>query len=429
MTKISTLKANLSAVFALYIALAINSVKYYNILYIINAVSQTGVQHLVCNRRMLMKRAFAAVLDYVRGTDKFLWLICALLSGTGITLLYSICHNGLVPSYKIFYVQIAATVLGIALACVISKIDYHTIAALWKIFVPISIILVLLTFTPLGVVREGSDDRAWIDLGITYFQPSEVLKIAFVFTLAMHISRLGKDINRIRNLILVCVHGAIPVMLIMIQGDYGSALIFLGIFVFMLFAGGLSWKYIAAGFGTLAVLGTVFYAFFLPEYHKNRIRIAFNPELDAMNMGFQQVQGKIGLGSGGILGKGLFTNDIMDTIPEVYNDFIFSYVGQTLGLVGCVAVTFLLVLLCVKILMTGKASNDSLGMLICVGIFSMFIIQSVINIGMVLCVMPVIGVTLPFVSYGGTSVVTMYVSIGIVMSVYMNGIRKTDFNY
>ncbi len=376
-----------------------------------------------------MKKAFGAVLEYIKSTDKLLWFFCVLLSGTGITLLYSICCNELVSSYKIFYVQIAATFLGIILAVLLSKIDYHTIAAMWKIFVPVSVVLVLLTFTPLGVLREGSDDRAWLDLGITYFQPSEVLKLAFIFTLAMHISRLGKDLNRIRNLALVCAHGAVPVLLIMLQGDYGSALIFLGIFVFMLFVGGLSWKYIVIGFGSLGVLGTVFYVFFLSEYHKNRIRIAFNPELDAMDTGFQQVQGKIGLGSGGILGKGLFSTDIMDTIPEVYNDFIFSYVGQTLGLVGCLAVTFLLVLLCVKILMTGKKSNDSLGTLICVGVFSMFIIQSVINIGMVLCVMPVIGVTLPFVSYGGTSVVTMYISIGIVMSVYMNGIRKTAFDY
>lgn len=376
-----------------------------------------------------MKRAFSAVCDYFKSTDKLLWLYCMLLSCTGIVLLYSICSNGFVASYKIFYVQIAATLLGVAAAVIISKIDYHTIAALWKIFVPLSILLVLLTFTPLGIMRAGSDDRAWLNLGIIDFQPSEVLKLAFVFTLAMHISRLGENINKIKNLLLVCAHGAVPVLLIMAQGDFGTAIIFVGVFVFMLFAGGLSWKYIAAGFGSIAALMTVFYMFFLPEYHKTRIRIAFNPELDAMGVGFQQVQGKIGLGSGGILGKGLFNHNLMDTIPEVYNDFIFSYVGQTLGLVGCVSVALLLVLLCVKILLTGKSSNDMLGSLICVGIFTMFVVQAVINIGMVLCVMPVIGVTLPFVSYGGTSVVTMYVSIGIVMSVYMNGTKKTKFAY
>lgn len=376
-----------------------------------------------------MKTVFGAIWDYIKNTDKLLWFYCFLLSGAGIVLLFSICANQLVTGYRIFYIQIVASFLGIIVAIIISKIDYHTIMALWKIFVPLSLILVFLTFTPLGILREGSDDRAWISLGIIDLQPSELLKIAFIFTLAMHISKLGDSMNNIKNILLLCVHGAVPILLIMAQGDLGSAMVFVAIFIFMLFAGGLSWRYILSGLGIIAVILPVYYIFFLPEYHKDRFRIVINPDLDPMGAGYQQVQGKIGLGSGGLLGKGLFNHNLMDTIPEQYNDFIFSYIGQTLGFVGCVLITFVIVLLCVKILMISRASNDTLGMLICVGIFTIFIVQAFINIGMVLCVMPVIGVTLPLISYGGTSVVTMYVSLGIVMSVYMNGTKKTTFDY
>lgn len=376
-----------------------------------------------------MKTAFGAIWDYIKRTDKLLWLYAFLLSGIGIVMIFSICASGFVSGFKILYVQTGATVLGVIVAIVVSKIDYHMIANMWKIFVPISLLLVLLTFTPLGIMREGSDDRAWLSLGFIDFQPSEVLKLAFVFTLAMHISQLGDDINRIRNLLLLCAHAALPILLIVAQGDLGSAIVFVMVFIFMMFAGGLEWKYIAIGLGVV-VLGILFvYYFILSQAHKGRLALALNPELDPMGLGYQQVQGKIALGSGGLLGKGILSHNLMDTVPEIYNDFIYAHIGQTMGFVGCVGVAFVILLFCIKILVVGKSVTDNLGMLVCVGVFTIMIIQSVINIGMVLCVMPVIGVTLPLVSYGGTSVVMTYVSIGIVLSVHINGVKKPAFDY
>lgn len=375
-----------------------------------------------------MKRVLYAVAEYIKQTDKLLWLCCIAASAVSVTMIYSVCFNGFVSSFRLFYIQFAAVLIGIAVAVVLSKIDYHSIAACYKIFTPATLLLVLLTFTPLGIQREGTDDKAWLSLGIVDLQPSELLKIAFVFTFAMHLSKVKDNINDIRNVIMLCLHGAVPSILIVLQGDYGSAIIFVCIFVFMLFAAGISWKYVAVGFGCAAVLLPLFYFFVLEQHHRDRILLAFNPELDAQGGGFQQVQGKTALGSGMLLGRGIFNDNLME-VPEMYNDFIFSYIGQTLGFVGCVAVAAVLLCLCIKILMTARAANDDLGKYICVGIFTIFLIQSVINIGMVLCVMPVIGITLPLISSGGTSVVTMYAAIGIVLSVYMNGTKKTAFDY
>ena len=225
---------------------------------------------------------------------------------------------------------------------------------------------------------------------------------------------------------LLCLHGALPTGLIMLQGDFGSALVFLFIFIVMIFTAGLSWKYILSGIAAAAAAAPLIWFFILPDYLQNRIKIAFHPELDPQGIGYHQMRGRLALGSGQIFGKGLFSDNLIWP-PEVYNDFIFSYIGQTLGFIGCIAVALLLCVLCVKILLVSRMSRDPLGCYLCAGIFAIFIFQTVVNIGMVLCLLPVIGVTLPFISAGGTSVVTSYLAIGIVLSVYRQNKKKYMF--
>ena len=217
--------------------------------------------------------------------------------------------------------------------------------------------------------------------------------------------------------------------MIALQGDFGSALVFLFIFVVMIFTAGLSWKYILGGVGLVAASAPLIWNFVLSgdrQYLQERIKIAFHPELDPLGAGYQQMKGRTALGSGQIFGKGLFAEDLIFP-SEGYNDFIFSYVGQVLGFVGCIAVVLLLSLICVKILLVSRASKDPLGCYLCAGIFAIFIFQMTVNIGMVLCLLPVIGVTLPFISSGGTSVVTSYLAIGIVLSVYRQNKQKHMF--
>ncbi|MEG1027867.1 MAG: FtsW/RodA/SpoVE family cell cycle protein, partial [Oscillospiraceae bacterium] len=171
----------------------------------------------------------------------------------------------------------------------------------------------------------------------------------------------------------------------------------------------------------------IFWHYGMPDHLKRRIAIEFNPEMDKANAGMQQYSGKVALGAGQLDGRGLFNEDLY-YVPKAYNDFIFSYIGQALGFIGAITALLIITFLCVRLLVTAKHSNNLLGTYICVGIFAMFFTQTFINIGMVLCVMPVIGVTLPFFSHGGTSIVTCFCAIGLAMSVRRTSKKESMFD-
>ncbi len=363
-----------------------------------------------------MKGIFTIIGKFLKRLDKVLLLVCLCASTISCVCLYSFYKTGIIPSKKMLFIQIVAIIIGLVAACVISQIDYETMAKLWKVHAPIAIGLVLLTFV-IGITPEGTDDKAWLNLGITTFQPSELLKLSFIFTFALHLSKVGENINTPKDFLLLCLHGAIPTGLIMLQGDFGSALVFLAIFVVMMFTGGLSAKLIGVGLVGCVISVPIIWNYVLPDYLQNRFLVALNPALESKGIGHQQYAGQVALGSGQLYGRGLFY-DNLHKVPEAYNDFIFSYIGQTMGFVGAVITLLIIAFLCVKILLTAKMSKDKLGVYICVGVFAIFLFQSIVNIGMVLCVLPVIGITLPFFSSGGTSVVVSYMAIGMVMSVY-----------
>ena len=230
-------------------------------------------------------------------------------------------------------------------------------------------------------------------------------------------------VNQPEVLVPVLCHMALPTVLIMLQGDDGSALIFLCIGCGMLFAAGIGWKYIlAAGGAAVAALPVIWYGF-LDEDKRMRFITLFNPELDPSGGGYQQRYGRIALGSGKLWGKGIFSGN-HQYVPEMYNDFIFSFIGEALGFLGCLAVLGLLAALCLRILRVGNRAKDSLGRYICVGVFTMIASQTVVNVGMCLSVLPVIGVTLPLFSGGGTSVVATYLGVGLAVSVAMHNSKK-----
>ncbi len=373
-----------------------------------------------------MKLSRAKTTAYRNRIDRSLLALCIVTSLLGLVYLYSIYKNGELGSIRSVITQLVAVVLGIAGALVLSRVDYHTVSDLWKIHFPVTIGLVLLTFTPLGIAREGADDRAWLGFGSFTIQPSELLKLSFIFTFATHLSRLKErgDLNRPKNILLLLCHAAIPIGLIMLQGDFGTALVFVGIFLVMLFSAGISWKYIVGGL-IVAVPAALFTWFvLLQDLHRNRILVAFQPELDPLGTGYQQMQGRLALASGSWLGKGLFPEEQLIYVPEVYNDFIFSYIGQTTGFIGCLVVIGLLGAILLKTLQIARNAKDTLGCYLCTGVFAALLVQVVINIGMVLCVMPVIGITLPLLSYGGTSVIMVYLCIGVVLNVSMRVVRK-----
>lgn len=345
--------------------------------------------------------------------------LCAVIS---TLLLFSIVRSGISESEGIgdsyWRTQLFSMCAGIIAAVVISLIDYRKLVKIWFIFAPASIFLVLLTFTSLGYQRAGADDQAWLQIGSFNFQPSEVLKLAFILTFGYHLSRDEEEMNKPLHMLLLVIHGAVPIGLVGLQGDYGTAIVFAVIFTFMICTAKISWKYLIAAPIALgaAIAGMWFFA--LSDFHKKRILVLFSPGSDS-DIEYQQDLGLAALKSGGIFGKGLFkSSDEYIYVPEIHNDFIFTYAGQVFGFIGSMGLLIILAYICLKILADSRVACDRLGTFICMGAFGLMLSHCILNVGMVLKTAPVIGIPLPFLSAGGTAMVSMYAIIGLVLSTY-----------
>ncbi len=355
---------------------------------------------------------------YVRRMDKVLLLLCLAALTFGCVILYSEVQAEFITMNK-WKMQVICAGIGIAALLVLSAISYRFLSRVWFLHLPVTLGLVLLTFSSLPIVYkpDNTDDAAWLRYGSLSLQPSELLKVSFILTFALHLSKVRDEINKPSHILLLCLHGAFPCLLIFKQGDMGSALVFFFIFLCMFFTAGVSWKYVLLGMGVAGVAApVVWFSGLIPDYLKNRFLVLGDLENAALKEAYQQLQGRQILGSGQIFGKGLFSDDFV-YVFAIENDMILAHVGQALGFVGCAAVILLLLAICVKILLIARASRDPLGCYICTGVFAMLLFQFAINVGMVLCVLPVIGITLPLFSQGGTSVVTTCLSVGLCMSV------------
>ncbi|MBE6864918.1 MAG: hypothetical protein E7495_10240 [Ruminococcus flavefaciens] len=354
--------------------------------------------------------------------------ICAVIS---TLLIFSIAESGLSEGEGVdssyWKTQLVSMVIGLFAAVIISLIDYRKLVKLWFIFVPISLFLVALTFTSLGYQRNGADDQAWINIGPVNLQPSEILKLAFILTFSYHLSRDEEDMNKPLHMLLLLLHAAIPIGIVGKQGDFGTAIIFVAIFMFMICSAKISWKYLVAAPFVIAAGAAAMWFLALSEFHKKRITILFNPGSDPEHMEYQQDLGLAALKSGKIFGKGLFKNvDEYVYVPEIHNDFIFTYVGQVFGYLGSLGIIIILAYICLKIFADSRITRDRLGRFICMGAFGLILSHCIMNIGMVLKVAPVIGVPLPFMSAGGTAMISMYAIIGLVLSTYSH--RAVTYN-
>ena len=373
----------------------------------------------------MAKQVIKYVLAYLKRLDKSLMLLTLVLCGLGTLLLYSLSVNSETPSITNAAVdsgtvrtQLMAICVGLGASLVLAGLDYRWFAKLWYIYIPLTVGLTLLTFTGLGASGlAGADDRAWIDLGFMTIQPAEFMKLAVILSLSYHCYKTREFFNNPLNILLVCIHGGIPALLVMLQGDDGTAIVFVTIFIAIVIAAGLSWKYILGAAVISPIAFLLMWNFYLQPVHKNRILSIINPERYAnSDLLYQTNHSIIAIGSGQLTGKGLFGGDY-SYVPLCHNDFIFSYAGQTLGFIGCVGIVVLLALLCMRILFDGIRSSDELGRFICVGVFAYLITHCVLNIGMTVGVTPVIGIPLPFFSAGGSAILTATVSIGLVLSV------------
>ncbi len=376
-----------------------------------------------------MKKLREMIKKYFAAVDKWLLFFCISISTIGILCQYSLVNSNqaaiLDIGNRVALVQVLASVMGISAAIILSNFDYHFMAKLWKLYMPVSVFLVILTFFIGMQVDESIDDKAWLRLpfGLT-FQPSELLKICFILSFAYHLSRVREEINKPLNLVLLCMHGAFPVILIHFQGDDGTALIFGFIFLTMLFAAGLSWKYIVAAIPVVAAAIPVVWQYFLTDDQRTRfLAVYFTEYADPLGADYQQRLSRISIGLGQLQGEGLFQEDYW-YVPKMHNDFVFSFICQALGFVGALVVLSLLFGICFRAIYDAKIALDPLGAYICYGVFAMFFFQCIINIGMCISVLPVIGITLPLLSAGGTSIAITYLGIGLLLSVHVHRRRN-----
>lgn len=369
----------------------------------------------------VLKKIFHAIGDYFVNTDKLLWFLVICCSVYSAFLLSSVERAG----GSFVKTQIIAAVIGCLIAIIISVIDYEYIARYWWAMVIISFILFLAVFF-FGMTVTGTDDTAWIRLpgGLT-FQPSELVKIFFIITFAKHIDALkAKDkLKTFLGVLSLLAHVAIPVLIIHMQGDDGSALIFFFIMLVMMVVAGVQARYFIVLGSTLAVGLPLLWNFFLNDEHRNRILALFDLDSNALTTyGYQQYQSKVSIASGELTGYGLGQGyrTGVGFVPEQENDFIFSVAGEELGFIGTTFILLLLLLIIAKVFFIGIDARDNLGSLLAFGMFGLLASQTIINIGMVLGLLPVIGITLPFFSAGGTSSMCLYFGIGLVQSVYMH---------
>jgi rod shape determining protein RodA len=298
------------------------------------------------------------------------------------------------------------------------------IIRLWPL-VAVFCILIMCSLFIWGVAPNARQDaRSWLDLKVFYFQPSELVKIGFIITFAVHLDAVKDHVSKFTTVLLLGIHALIPIGLVMATGDDGSALVFMLIFLGMMFAAGVHWGYFVAGFAAVVVAFPAIWAlgdkFILNQDQKNRFLAILYPDLYAKSEAFQQNRGIGAIGSGQLFGQGLFNGNYTQSaaVPESENDFVFTVAAEEFGFIGAIAVLVLLAAIILRIVINGKRANDNASYLMCMGMASMLAAQLIINIGMVLRWLPVIGITLPFFSAGGSSNLCVYIGIGLMMSIY-----------
>lgn len=376
-----------------------------------------------------MKLIFRRVADYIRECDKLLYALCL------VTTLYG-CVAVLSTTYFVnesasdFFMQLLSLGIGIIAVIVISNFNYKNFIKLWPIFALVGLTLVVLTFF-YGYAPGNTDDKAWLMLpGGISFQPAELLKVCFIITFSYHCLKIGDNVKKFIHTCFLAIHGSIPILLIHFQGDDGTALVFACMVIGMMFAAGVKLRYFIIALSAAAVALPFIYFFVMNDDQKARIGALFlGTETDYLGTMYQQWRGRVAMANGGWFGQGMFKGTLVQSgsIPEGYNDFIFTSIGEEFGYIGCITVLILIAAICIRIMRIGFLANNKAGLVICVGTFTMLFAQTVINIGMCLWLLPVIGVTLPFFSAGGTSLLCTYLGIGVVMSVYIH--KDSDTAY
>ena len=360
-----------------------------------------------------------------RNFDVVLFILALALAAYGLVVIYSATHvMDLADPY--YYVKRQAVWLGGGVAGVfaITVIDYMNFSA-WARYIYAASLALLAGVLVMG---QGADVRRWISLGFADIQPSEYAKLALIIVLARVLAeredRLGISFW---SMAPTLIYTALPMGLVFLQPDLGTAMVFIAILFGLVYTSGVNRRYIlgiiAAGAAAFPFLWSR-----LAEYQQMRLMSFLNPDLDPLGSGYQLMQSMIAIGSGWIWGKGLFdgTQVKLQYLPEQHTDFIFSVLGEELGFVGAIGLLLLFLLLIYRILSVATQAKDTFGALICSGVAVMFTFQVLVNVGMTMGIMPVTGLPLPFISYGGNSLLVNLLAIGLVINV---GMRRQKIQF
>lgn len=314
--------------------------------------------------------------------------------------------------------QAIAFGIGIVLLMIFTVIDFRPLMAHRSIIFFIyatGIALLIATYFFAPTIRAT---RSWLVFGPVQFQTSEFMKVALIIIYSYYFARRHTGIAELKNIIIPFLYALVPIGLILLQPDMGSALIIGGIWVMYLFVSGLNMRHIVIGLCIAALLGFLGWSH-LQGYQRERIRGLFNPGYDPLGVNYNVIQSKIAIGSGGLTGRGFRqgTQTQLGFLPEPANDFIISSIAEEWGAVGIFALLVAFAALIARILYIGLTTNGNFGKLICLGTAGLILLHMAMNIGSAIGFMPVVGVPLPLVSYGGSSILTFFMALGIVQSV------------
>lgn len=356
----------------------------------------------------------------IKNFDFYLLLSVIALCAAGTLTLYSATHGmeGLPDPFYFVKRQLLFMGAGAALMLLVCLIDYvnfrNWAGYLYVITLPLLILVLIVKDVDKGAMRR-------IQIGFFDLQPSEIAKLIIIIVLARLLADKEGKLPYFQDLLPSLAATALPMVLIFLQPDLGTSLVFLAVLLGMLYMAGAQGSHLAALVGSGLAAAPLFWFFLLKGYQKDRLLVFINPELDPTDKGLQLLQSMIGIGSGGPFGKGPFnsTQVRLGFLPEHYTDMIFSVFGEEMGYVGAVALLLLYFFLIYRILLIGARAKDHFGALICCGVAVMFFFQVLVNIGMTISIMPITGIPLPFMSYGNNALLVNLTAVGLVLNVAM----------
>jgi len=374
---------------------------------------------------------------YLRHIDYALLAAVAGLLVFGMLIIYSATHADPDLSSPFYYVRIQAiaVVLGTVLMAITALMDYRGLRN-YRVHIYVGVLAIILLVYLVGSAAQGS--QRWINLGVFSLQPSELAKLGMVVVLAAYLADRPRGEMEGRTILTALGYVALPALLVFLEPDFGSALVLMAITVSMLFLYGIRWSHFAVM--AAAVSGALLLVLkalpaagihLLQQYQIDRLLVFLHPDHDPGGAGYNLIQSKIAIGSGMLTGKGLYqgTQAQLNFLPEHHTDFVFSVLGEELGFMGAAILFALFMVVVWRGIRIMLISDNLFGSLIAGGALSMLLFQFFVNIGMTIGIMPITGITLPFISYGGSSMVSNLLAIGLLESIHIRGKMIGDRRY